>query len=146
MEGVQCSRLAQEPWTIHERSELQRKEWSTDSWLARAFSSSLFLFPIEKEKTGRREQGRSKKTKHILFLSFLLLGFHYSSLELSQEKTFVTEKNGTKICMSGKGILVPILLLKVFSGELRRDLSFGILFIWKLHQIHFVFLLILLGY
>merc|ERR1711909_268678 len=27
-----------------------------------------------------------------------------------------------------------------------RDLSFGILFIRKLHQIHFVFLLILLGY
>jgi hypothetical protein len=25
-------------------------------------------------------------------------------------------------------------------------LSFGILFIWKLHQIHFVFLLIVLGY
>jgi hypothetical protein len=43
-----------------------------------------------------------------------------------------------------KGILVPILLLKVFSGI--RDLSFGILFIWKLHQVHFVFLLILLGY
>ena len=39
---------------------------------------------------------------------------------------------------------ISILLLKVFCGI--RDLSFGILFIWKLHQIHFVFLLILLGY
>merc|ERR1712014_305095 len=26
------------------------------------------------------------------------------------------------------------------------DLSFGILFIWKLHQVHFLFLLIVLGY
>merc|ERR1712151_1119337 len=43
-----------------------------------------------------------------------------------------------------KGILVPIFLFLVFSGI--RELSFGILFIWKLHQIHFVFLLILLGY
>merc|ERR1712060_751882 len=50
---------------------------------------------------------------------------------------------------------VFILLLKVFIfhyifhqtlHQIIRDLSFGILFIWKLHQVHFVFLLILLGY
>ena len=38
--------------------------------------------------------------------------------------------------------LIFLLQLIIFI----RDLSFGILFIRKLHQIHFVFLLIILGY
>ena len=34
----------------------------------------------------------------------------------------------------------------LLSLSLPGDLSFGILFIWKLHQIHFVFFFIVLGY
>merc|ERR1711920_922572 len=34
----------------------------------------------------------------------------------------------------------------LFLRSLPGDLSFGILFIWKLHQVHFVFLFIVLGH
>merc|ERR1711920_1021328 len=44
------------------------------------------------------------------------------------------------------GILRLYLLEICFYLIWFADLSFGNLFIWKLHQVHFVFLLIVLGY
>merc|ERR1712187_1018296 len=70
--------------------------------------------------------------KSLIFIGFLLLslfgGYHLSYFSF---RPLVISK---------------FQFLFLFLRSLPGDLSFGILFIWKLHQIHFVFLFIVLGY
>ena len=80
------------------------------------FSGDIILFPDESKVETKWKNGLQKDKT------------------LSKNAFRLTFRNLQSYCL--------VYQLMVFI----RDLSFGILFIWKLHQIHFVFLLILLGY